>query len=526
MKKCFKNIAKLLMAGMLCAFLFTGCDTASGSSSETDSPTQVTTGSEDDDEPSSGGEPSTGGDSSTTNPSSGTDTKPDTKKGHKVTVHWQIPGETETLEDTYADAATNKYEFDKLSKEREGYTLLGFKDKAPKADDYSVVYRTDAKKTLSKDIDVYALWKNDSILINFYYKEKASTETNVKVEQKQVATRYEDFVSPDVDKENDEKACTYWAKSDGTYACEANSKTSLYDMYIYPSDLSSKYDETDMAYYSSCYDFYEYWYSKSTMKIYSFNMNDCASSKDLDKCEVKTIKIGPKSKANVDVAAIDFKREGYTLEGYSTDPIATSVYSSPSFKSGTTYYAIWKKDNAYISTYVKEADAANLEWERVESDDSDYRLSKGEFFTKEGYVLGGWNGSDNVNSFYAEKLPGQINDPKFWNSRNVWYAKWVEESTFKGKTSEILFYSDETKNEDEKFTETAYAYPAKYNSNGSWVVDRALVLPECPFIKEGKTFAGWKNLERGNSVYQPGEAIQFEKEFKGLYGNTFIAIWE
>ena len=503
MKKVHTCLSKIfLMAFLITGLLFSACSNGSGGSG--------------------GGEGGNGGGTPATNPG-------ENHKGHKVTIHWQIPGTSETIEETWADD-DNLYSFNDQTKTRDGYSLQGFKLEKPTAanysDDYDYIdFSTYTVKTLEKDLVVYALWKNENYVLRFNEKKYNSKEKDYKTTRLSVHFTSDPFTFPDINKTSGEEICTAWAKDNGSYAEDANGVNSLSNLNIYMYSVPEEYEDKDMAVCQS-YDFYECWYNLSQAKKYIFNKNDCSKSFSLSNCETKTISLSPYSKKTVDPSGL-FTREGYTFLGFDEDPITTIPYTSK-YNSGTTYYAIWEKNNAYITTYVKDYGAYSPVWVRVETDDY-YRISDGKyedgspFFTKSGKTLGGWNYAHKVNGEYADYLPGQKFGVTPSSSLDIWYARWVDTSEFQNAQWEITFYNDGSKTES--FIETAYNYPYRYSIGSiSWSSNCSIVLPECPFTKDGYTFEGWTN-GTDDYLYAAGRVVEFDNRTHNRTDNYFIAKW-
>ncbi len=504
MKKVYTRLSKIFFITFLVTgLLFSACSNGSGGSG--------------------GGEGGNGGGTPATNPG-------ESHKGHKVTIHWQIPGTSETIEETWADD-DNRYSFNDQTKTRDGYTLKGFKLEKPTAENFQDRYNyTDYSSyteiTLEKDITIYAVWKNDNYVLKFNEKKYNSDEKNYKTTIVLVSGIRDTFTLPDINKTSGDDICTAWTFKEGKYADDANTTNTLSNLGIYMYNVPAEYDEKDLAICQS-YNFYECWYNKSQTTEYKFNKNDCMKSSDLSKCETKTIYMSPYSKKKVEPPDGLFTRTGYTFKGYSADPIATYVYGS-TYEKNKTYYAIWEKDEGYISNYVQDYGVSNPKWVRVESDDyymSDGKFENGDpFFTKSGKTLGGWNFAHKVNSSYADYLPGQkrYSEP---SKLDVWYAKWVDITEFNSETLEITFYSDNTKTES--FTLTAYNYPKDYRIGTLDSPNCCLVLPECTFEKEGYTFEGWTN-GTGTYLYTAGSVAEFDNKpltNNPLTADNFTAKW-
>ena len=495
MKKTHSHFSKIfLLAFIVTGMIFAGCSSSNGSPSD----------------------------------GAGGSGDPESQNGYKVTIHWQLPGAEETIEETWTEN-NNSYDFSEHTKEREGYTLEGFKLQKPDAENFSdninyIDYSIYITQTITKDIDVYAIWKNKKIVLKFNEKKYDSDETEYESTIVYADGSIDPFILPDINKTSEDDVCTGWAKEDGTYADEANTTTTLSSLSIWIYDIPKQYDEKEMA-ICQIYNFYESWYNINTAKKYIFNKNDCSKSIKLKSCETKTIYMSPYSKKKVEPDGL-FTRTGYTFKGYSADPIATYVGST--YEKDKTYYAIWEKDEGYIQNYVQDYGVSNPTWVRVESDDyymSDGKFENGDpFFTKSGKTLGGWNFAHKVNSSYADYLPGQkkYSEP---SKLEVWYAKWVDTTEFNSKTLEITFYSDNTKTES--FTLTAYHYPKDYRIGTLDSPNCCLVLPECTFEKEGYTFEGWTN-GTGTYLYTAGSVAEFDNKpltNNPLTADNFTAKW-
>ena len=245
MKKVHTCLSKIfLMAFLITGLLFSACSNGSGGSG--------------------GGEGGNGGGTPATNPG-------ENHKGHKVTIHWQIPGTSETIEETWADD-DNLYSFNDQTKTRDGYSLQGFKLEKPTAanysDDYDYIdFSTYTVKTLEKDLVVYALWKNENYVLRFNEKKYNSKEKDYKTTRLSVHFTSDPFTFPDINKTSGEEICTAWAKDNGSYAEDANGVNSLSNLNIYMYSVPEEYEDKDMAVCQS-YDFYECWYNLSQAKKY------------------------------------------------------------------------------------------------------------------------------------------------------------------------------------------------------------------------------------------------------------------
>ena len=501
MKKTHSHFSKIfLLAFIVTGMIFAGCSSSNGSPSD--------------------GAGGSGG--------------PESQNGYKVTIHWQLPGAEETIEETWTEN-NNSYDFSEHTKEREGYKLQGFKLQKPDAENFSdntnyIDYSIYITQTITKDIDVYAIWKNDNIVLKFNEKKYNSDETEYESTIVYADGSIDPFTLPDINKTSEDDVCTGWAKEDGTYADEANTTTTLSSLSIWIYDIPKQYDEKEMA-ICQIYNFYESWYNINTAKKYIFNKNDCSESLKLSSCETKTIYMNPASNKKVDPSNL-FTREGYTFLGFNKDPIAEYASAYFSYDSQTTYYAIWKKAGTYINTYVKDYGVSSPSWVRVET--TDKRISDGKdengspYFTKPGKTLGGWNFPHKAeNAVYADYLPGQRitteADPE--GELDVWYAKWIDTTEFNSKTLEITFYSDNTKTES--FTLTAYHYPKNYRIGTLDSPNCCLVLPECTFEKEGYTFECWTN-GTGTYPYTAGSVAEFDNKpltNNPLTADNFTAKW-
>ena len=127
---------------------------------------------------------------------------PESQNGYKVTIHWQLPGAEETIEETWTEN-NNSYDFSEHTKERECYTLQGFKLEKPDAENFSdninyIDYSTYITKTITKDIDVYAIWKNKKIVLKFNEKKYDSDETEYKSTIVYADGSIDPFTLPDI----------------------------------------------------------------------------------------------------------------------------------------------------------------------------------------------------------------------------------------------------------------------------------------------------------------------------------------
>ena len=325
---------------------------------------------------------------------------------------------------------------------REGYSFYRWNTKA---DESGTWYDTSSFDDITSDVEVYAIWRKNPVV---YYNPNYGGATQEVYSQNFIWSENQNLLPNTFIRESYE--FTGWAKSASATSIDYKDEERV-----------SFYEETDI-------NLYAVWKAPLTI---TFNANDGSEN---PATATQIIPASTSTKLNPNT----FTKEGYVFAGWAKDATATAVLyedqALASFSADTTLYAVWKD---YVKiTFNRNYNGADTETaEQVMEYNQKTALNECPW-TREGYTFYGW-GTVWTRSSYDYKDMQEVQ----FKSDTVLYAIWKADIT-------LTFNANDGSETPETFTKKA-GYYTEY------------VYPDCPWTRDGYTFAGWSTNENGLPKY-------------------------
>lgn len=226
-----------------------------------------------------------------------------------------------------------------------------------------------------------------------------------------------------------------------------------------------------------------------------------------------------------------FVREGYRIEGWSSEPDAKAgLLSSNSIqpslvwqfeKKTIHYYCIWQKEAAYTLTFYPnyegaEAAPVQKEYERTDftSNYARFKIFEPFLFTREGYELVGWaTAPDSSYLNYTVTYHGAESD-SFMHDTTL-YAVWEE-----ANSSNLIHYTY-YKNDEKAETQDEEKIVVAYKKSG-YKIGLAPVV----FTWDGMVFEGWKTVrDRSDNNYSTNPPLYQTNTYSSSTDTSYYAMW-
>lgn len=344
---------------------------------------------------------------------------------------------------------------------RDGYSFYRWNTKA---DESGGSYGDDLFDKFTSDVEVYAIWRKNPVV---YFNPNYEGATQEVYSQTFLWSKNQNLLPNTFTRESYE--FTGWAKSASATSIDYKDEASV-----------SFNQETDI-------NLYAVWKAPLTI---TFNAND-GSENPATATQIIPATTSTKLDPNT------FTKEGYVFAGWSKSSTATNYTyedkGSVSFSEDTTLYAVWKD-------YVKITFNRNFTGMDTETAEQvlvyNQKTALDECpWTREGYTFYGW-GTSWADSSYDYKDMQEVQ----FKSDTVLYALWKEDIT-------LTFNANDGSETPDTFTKKA-GWNAEY------------VLPDCPWTRDGYTFAGWADW----AVVAPETCSTSEtRTFRS--DTTLYAIW-
>lgn len=319
---------------------------------------------------------------------------------------------------------------------RDGYTFYAWNTKA---DGSGSNYGTSLFDSITSDVEVYAIWRKNPVV---YFNPNYTGATQEVYSQNYIWDKSQNLLPNTFTREGYE--FTGWAKSAGATSID----------YIDGASVSF-YEQTDI-------NLYAVWKAPLTV---TFNANDGSEN------PATTTQVIPAT-TSTKLDPNPFTKEGYVFAGWAKSSTATNYAyedkDSVSFSADTTLYAVWKN---YVTVTFRAnfTGAAPATTEQVLVYNQKTALNECPW-EREGYTFYGW-GTYGGDSTYDYKDMQEVQ----FKSDTELYAIWKENIT-------LTFNANDGSETPATFTEKAGYY-------------KEYVYPDCPWTRDGYTFAGWATYE-------------------------------
>ena len=344
---------------------------------------------------------------------------------------------------------------------REGYTFYRWNTKA---DESGTWYDTSSFDDITSDVEVYAIWRKNPVV---YYNPNYEGSTQEVYSQNFIWSESQNLLPNTFTREGYE--FTGWAKSAGATSIDYIDGASFY---------SSSKTETEI-------NLYAVWKAPLTV---TFNANDGSEN------PATTTQVIPAT-TSTKLDPNPFTKEGYVFAGWAKSSTATNYTyedkGSVSFSANTTLYAVWK-DYVTITFRANFTGANPATAEQVLVYNQKTALDECPW-TREGYTIYGWGSYAGDTSLdYKDMQEVQL------KSNQTLYAIWKENIN-------LTFNANDGSESPATFIKTVPYY-------------KEYVYPDCPWTRDGYTFAGWSSYA--------SESPKYCNE-SGIYtsNSTLYAIW-
>ena len=319
---------------------------------------------------------------------------------------------------------------------RDGYSFYRWNTMA---DGSGSSYGTSLFDEFTSDLEVYAIWRKNPVV---YFNPNYEGATQEPYSQTLIWSKSQNLLPNTFTREGYE--FVGWAKKASATSIDYKDEASV-----------SFNQETDI-------NLYAVWSVPVTI---TFNANDGSEN------PATATQIIPAS-ASTKLNPNTFTREGYVFAGWAKSSTATYYTyedkASVSFSEDITLYAVWKD---YVTVTFRpnftDADPATAEQVMVYNQKTALNECP---WTREGYTFYGW-GTYSSDSSYDYRDMQEVQ----FKSDTVLYALWKADIT-------LTFNANDGSETPETFTKKVGWY-AEY------------VYPECPWTRDGYTFAGWSRYE-------------------------------
>ncbi len=383
--------------------------------------------------------------------------------------------------------------------ENNGYIFTGW---SLESNSTQVIYADETTVAIKSNLSLYAVWKSKNDIVTITFWANTSEDDSKSVIQS-------------VDKNTPVKLrANSFTKSGFTFVGWVTDKSHTNSDYLDKAEVTL----------SENLDLYALWFDAE-------NTGTVVLHSNTEEDESIYLYFPYTDKTIHNLPADIFVKEGYRIEGWSSNPNAKpGLLSGNYIQPGTSwifsketlhYYCIWQKEAAYTLTFMPNYEGAQdspvaKEFERTNFDSqyARFKIFEPFLFTREGYELVGWSTGSDPSAISSDITYHGAQSGSFMHDTTL-YAVWVEEGA-----SSLIHYTY-YKNDENAGTEAEEKIVVPYKKSGY-----DIGLASAVFTWDGMAFEGWKEVrDRSDNTNMTYSSLYQLRTYSSSTDKDYYAIW-